>query len=118
MEVSAPSQSLALAAYSAQQQNAVRPASPNERDNAAVDQTRQDANAPRRSGDVSFSPEALRLSAQSAQDFNRGTVNRSNESDTRNTQQQQQATSPGVTQAEAAKSVAQAINAYATTSVI
>ena len=68
---------------------------------------------------ISFSPEAQRLSAQAS---NPGAVNRSNESDTQNNDQQQRqqqfAAAPELLQASTADTVAQALNAYGRTSVL
>lgn len=116
MEVSTNvSQSLALAAYSAQQQQAVSQPRNRESDTQSVD---ANSGAENRRGDtVNFSSEALRLSSQNVVDTSRNTVNRSNESEAAN-QQQQQNTPPEVTRAEGAKSIAQAINSYRSTSVI
>lgn len=118
MEVSTSinaSQSLALAAYSAQQQQGVTPSRDRERGNESVDANR--AAEPRRGDNVSFSNEALRLSTQNDQESSRNTVNRSSESEATN-RQQQQAANPEVLRAEGAKSLAQAINAYRDTSII
>lgn len=110
------SQSLALAAYTAQQLQA--PARSREASNESVDASR--SAEPRRGDNVSFSSESLRLSAQNDQENSRNTVTRSSESAAtdRQLQQQQQAANPEVTRAEGAKSVAQAINAYRDTSII
>lgn len=120
MEVSSstnPSQSLALAAYSAQQQQGVARPRPQENDNRSVDPL--ESSQARRGDNVSFSTEALRLSTQSSLDSsqNRDSVARGSESETAN-RQQQQAANPEQIRAEGAKSVAQAINAYRDTSVI
>lgn len=118
MEVSSStnaSQSLALAAYTAQQQQGVTRARDRDRDNESVEPNRSTES--RRGDNVSFSSEALRLSAQNELDSSRNTVKQANESETAN-RQQQQAANPQITRAESANSVAQAINAYSTTSVI
>ena len=119
MEVSSStntSQSLALAAYSAQQQQGVARPRDSESDNRSIDPP--ESTKPRRGDNVTFSNEALRLSTQEAQDSqNRNTVGRSQESATEN-RQQQQAANPEQIRAEGAKSFAQAINAYRDTSII
>jgi len=122
MEVSTStnvSQSLALAAYTSQQQTVERPRN-RDNDTQSVDQNRtSDA---RQRSDVAFSPEALRLGSQSAQPTeNRNTVNRANESAATDRQQQQQAAQaarPELARGAGADTVAQAINAYRSTSVI
>lgn len=111
------SQSLALAAYTTQQQQSTSRPRDNERDSQAVDASRNTGT--KRGDNVNFSTEALRLSATNGQDYGRNSVNRSKEAETLTRQQQQQlATRPEVARAESAKSVAKAINAYRSTSVI
>lgn len=109
MEIStSSSSSQALAAYAAQQPQAtprVREREPNEEPNRSQPNRRTD--------NVNFSSEALRLSNQTTQD-SRTTVNRADASEAT----RQQNVAPEVQRAEAAKSVAQAINAYRTTSII
>jgi hypothetical protein len=109
------SQSLALSAYTAQQQGVER-SRERENDNQSVDRSRADDT--RRRSDVTFSPEALRLSAQATQQVEeRSTVNRSSES-TATDRQQQQASRPELERAAGADTVAQAINAYRSTSIV
>jgi len=112
------SQSLALAAYSSQQQQAATRSRDSDRNNESVDANRDTET--RRGDNVNFSREALQLSSQGDATTNRNTVNRSNESDAtrQQLQQERQAANPEVVRAEGAKSVAQAINAYRDTSVI
>lgn len=118
MEVSTStnvSQSLALAAYTSQQQTVQRPRTP-ENDTQSVDQTRNNEARPR--SDVTFSPEALLLSSRTAQPTeDRNTVNRASESAAAD-RQQQQAARPEQARGAAADTFAQAINAYRSTSVI
>jgi hypothetical protein len=118
-EVSNLSQSLATAAYAAQQQQQTADRT-HEKDRAATQAANDDRRtAERRSDNVNFSSEALRLSAQTNQaNASRSVVNRANEGAAADNQQARPATSPQVREAEAAKSVAQAINAYHTTSSI
>lgn len=110
MEIST-SQSPAVAAYAAQQQTVGR-----ERETADAKQAAEG----RRGDDVSFSSEALRLSGQDQQDP-RETVERAaraGEAAERQRQQQQVAANPEFGRADAANTVAQAINAYHATSII
>lgn len=125
MEVSTSintSQSLALAAYSAQQQQDIFRSRDRESEREAAAADPVQAVTPRRGENVSFSNEALRLSAQTSQSGTPGAVTRTNESETANPQRQQQqqlqANAPEVQRAESAKSIAQAINAYRSTSII
>ena len=103
------SQSQALTAYITQQQQGTP--RPRDRDNQSVDASR--STQPKLADQVSFTPEALRLSTQNGQDNSRNTVNKTQGSAP--TKPQQQAPAPEVVRAEGAKSVAQAINAYHTT---
>lgn len=111
------SNTFALAAYSTQQNNAVRP---RDRDNVSVDAA--NSAQPRRADNVSFSNEALRLSAQPfEQEFNNQAVNRQNETESTNGQRQQQqnyAVNPEAARGDSARTVSQAINAYRSTSLI
>ncbi|MDD4880887.1 MAG: hypothetical protein PHR30_10620 [Gallionellaceae bacterium] len=115
MEVSTSSnisQSLALAAYTTQQQQGTP--RPRDRDNQSVDAT--PVTEPKRNDNVSFSGEALRLSTQNSQDNSRNTVNPTNESAAAKPQQAPPA--PEVVRSQGASTVDQALNQYRSTSNI
>lgn len=118
MEVSTnanPSQSLALGAYIAQQQQGAPRA--RDSDNQSVDAAR--STETKRSDNVSLSSEALRLSTQNSQNNSRNMVNQTSESVPANTQgSQQQAAAPEVVRSAGASTVDQALNAYRNTSII
>lgn len=121
MEVSSSvntSQSLALAAYGAQLGQETSRARERERQPESAENNQAQAAAPKRADRVSFSNEAMRLSAQSSQSQNGGNTRQASESTPYAPTQDQNAINPAIQRAEAAKSIAQAINAYRSTSVI